>query len=153
MKKVIVMFVALFAFAATSFAQADVQAAPLKEKKGKKIKVEEQAEAKVEAKAEAKVEAKVEAKKPESWKSLLGLTAEQDAKMKEIGKANKEKTEALKNDATADKAQKKAKSAELKQAYETDLKAVLSAEQFTKYTDIQKQRKEEREKAKAEGKQ
>ena len=86
--------------------------------------------------------------KRESWKNLLGLTPEQDAKMKEIGKANKEKTEALKNDATMDKADKKAKSAELKQANEADLKAVLSADQFTKYTEIQKQRKEEKEKAK-----
>jgi periplasmic protein CpxP/Spy len=132
MKKVIIMFAAMFAFVATSFAQAEAQVAPVKDKK---------------AKTEAMVEAKKEGK-PESWKNLLGLTAEQDAKMKEIGKANKEKTEALKNDATADKAQKKAKSAELKQAYETDMKAVLSAEQYTKYTDIQKQRKEEREKAK-----
>jgi periplasmic protein CpxP/Spy len=136
MKKVVIMFVALFAFAATSFAQADVQAAPLKEKKGG-----EQAKA------------KVEAKKPESWKSLLGLTAEQDAKMKEIGKSYKEKGEALKNDATADKAQKKAKAAEYRLANEADLKAVFTAEQFTKYTEIQKQRKEEREKAKAEAKQ
>lgn len=132
MKKVIIMFAAMFAFVATSFAQAEAQVAPVKDKK---------------AKTEAMVEAKKESK-PESLKNLLGLTAEQDAKMKEIGKANKEKTEALKNDATADKAQKKAKSAELKQAYETDMKAVLSAEQYTKYTDIQKQRKEEREKAK-----
>jgi periplasmic protein CpxP/Spy len=139
MKKVIIMFVAMFAFAATSFAQTEAQAAPIKEKKEKKAKVEGQAEAKVEAKKEGK---------PESWKSLLGLTAEQDAKMKEIGKAYKEKSEAIKNDATADKAQKKAKSAELKQTNEADLKAVLSAEQFTKYVEIQKQRKEEKEKAK-----
>jgi periplasmic protein CpxP/Spy len=129
MKKVIILFAAMFAFAATSFAQAAPQAVTLETKK------------------EGKPEAKKEGK-PESWKNLLGLTAEQDAKMKEVGKANKEKTEAVKNDATADKDQKKAKLAELKKANEADLKAVLSADQFTKYTEIQKQRKEERDKAK-----
>ena len=127
MKKVIVMFVAMFAFTATFFAQADVQVAPMKEKKEQKAKVEGQAEG-----------------KKESWKSLLGLTAEQDAKMKEIGKTYKEKSEAIKNDATADKAQKKVKSAELKQANEVDLKTVLSAGQFTKYVEIQKQRQAEK---------
>ncbi len=82
------------------------------------------------------------APKMESWKSLLGLTPEQDAKMKEIGKAYKEKNEAIKNDATLDKDAKKAKSKELQAANETELKAVLSAEQFTKYMEIKKQRSE-----------
>jgi periplasmic protein CpxP/Spy len=128
MKKVVMMCAVVLAFAANAFAQTAAAAA-----------------------APADKTAAMAGKKPESWKNLLGLTAEQDAKMKEIGKANKEKTEALKADATMDKAQRKAKSAELKQANEADLKAVLTADQFTKYTDIQKQRKEEREKAKQGG--
>jgi hypothetical protein len=78
----------------------------------------------------------------------LGLTPDQDAKMKAIGKAYKENTEAVRNDATADKDQKKAKLADLKKANEADLKALMSADQFAKYTDIQKQRKEEKDKLK-----
>ena len=120
MKKVIILFAVLFAFTANSFAQTEVAAAPVKDKKEG-----------------------MAGKKPESWKTLLGLTPEQDAKMKEIGKANKEKSDAVKNDATLDKDQKKAKMAELRKANEADLKALLTADQLTKYTDIQKQRKEE----------
>jgi periplasmic protein CpxP/Spy len=125
MKKVFIMFAVLFAFTANSFAQAEA-AAPVKDKKEKKEKPEGMA-----------------GQKRESLKNLLGLTAEQDAKMKEINKSNKEKSDALKNDATLDKDKKKAQLADLRKAYEAGLKAVLTADQFTKYTDIQKQRKEE----------
>jgi Spy/CpxP family protein refolding chaperone len=120
MKKVTLMFAIMLAFVANSFAQADVKAA-----------------------ATMEVAA---GQKRESWKNLLGLTPEQDAKMKAIGKAYKESTEALKNDATSDKDQKKAKLADLRKANEADLKALLSADQFTKYGEIQKQRKEEKAK-------
>jgi hypothetical protein len=125
MKKVTLMFAFMLAFAANSFAQTDVKATPATEK--------------LEAAA---------GQKRESWKNLLGLTPDQDAKMKAIGKAYKENTEAVKNDATADKDQKKAKLADLKKANEADLKALMNADQFTKYTDIQKQRKEEKDKLK-----
>jgi periplasmic protein CpxP/Spy len=127
MKKVIMMFAVMFAFIAHSFAQAEAAAAPVKEKK--------------EAMA---------GQKRESWKNLLALTADQDAKMKEIGKANKEKSDALKNDATLDKDQKKAKLADLRRAYDADLKALLTADQLTKYNDIQQQRKEEAKAKQAE---
>ena len=123
MKKVTLMFAIMLAFVANSFAQADAKAAPAMEK------------------AEASA-----GQKRESWKTLLGLTPEQDAKMKAIGKAYKESTEALKNDATSDKDQKKAKLTDLRKANEADLKALLSADQFTKYGEIQKQRKEEKAK-------
>jgi periplasmic protein CpxP/Spy len=125
MKKVIILFAVLCAFTTNSFAQAAAAqaAAPAQEKKDK---------------AEG-----MAGQKRESWKTLLGLTPEQDAKMKEIGKANKEKSDAVKNDATLDKDQRKAKMAELRKANEADLKAALTADQFTKYNDIQKQRKEE----------
>ena len=124
MKKVALMFAVIVAFTINTFAQADTQAAAGKVKKEKPEGMA--------------------SKKPESWKNLLGLTAEQDAKIKEIGKTNKEKTDALKNDATLDKAQRKAKSAELKQVNDDNLKAVLNADQFTKYTEIQKQRQAEK---------
>jgi periplasmic protein CpxP/Spy len=125
MKKVVIMFASMLAFAANSFAQTAAAAAPATEK--------------TEAAA---------VQKRESWKNLLGLTPDQDAKMKAIGKAYKENMEAVRNDATADKDQKKAKLADLKKANEADLKALMSADQFTKYTDIQKQRKEEKDKLK-----
>jgi Spy/CpxP family protein refolding chaperone len=121
MKKVLILCAVLFAFTTNSFAQAAAAtAAPVAEKKEG-----------------------MAGQKRESWKNLLGLTAEQDAKMKEISKANKEKSDALKNDATLDKDQKKTKLADLRRAYDADLKAILTADQLTKYTDIQKQRKEE----------
>jgi Spy/CpxP family protein refolding chaperone len=119
MKKVLILCVVLFAFITNSFAQAATAAAVAEKKEG------------------------MAGQKRESWKILLGLTAEQDTKMKEIGKANKEKSDALKNDATLDKDQRKAKLTDLRRAYDADLKALLTADQLTKYTDIQKQRKEE----------
>ncbi len=78
----------------------------------------------------------------ESWKSLLGLTDDQDAKMKEVGKVFKEKSDAIRNDAALEKADKKTKMTALQASNETDLKAILSADQFTKYMDIRKQRAE-----------
>lgn len=117
MKKVIILLAVFAALTVQSFAQNNAASADVKPKQ--------------EGSAPQKME---------SWKSLLALTPEQDAKMKEIGKAFREKSEALKNDATLDKAAKKAKSAELQALNETDLKAVLSADQFAKYMEIRKQR-------------
>ena len=118
MKKVVILFAVLCAFAAPSFAQTATPTAATAEKEKMDNK---QA---------------MTAQKPESWKSLLALTPEQDAKMKEVNKAFKEKSDALKNDATLEKADKKAKMTELQASNETDLKAILSAEQFTKYIEI-----------------
>ena len=114
MKKVIILFAVLTAFAVNSFAQTNTQAA-----------VDKPAMA---------------GQKPESWKTVLDLTKEQDMKMKEIGKAYKEKSDALKADASMDKKVKKEKMMELQAANDTDLKAVLSADQFAKYIEVKKQR-------------
>jgi hypothetical protein len=119
MKKVMILLVVFCAFTVSAFAQQ--VAAPAV---ADKMKSTEGAAA----------------QKPESWKSLLSLTPEQDTKMKEIGKAYKEKSDALKNDATLEKADRKAKMTELQATNDTDLKAVLGAEKFTKYMEIRKQR-------------
>lgn len=116
MKKVIVLFAVLTAFAVNSFAQGNAQASAGKPG--------------------------VEAPKQESWKNVLGLTKEQDMKMKEIGKAYKEKSDALKADESMDKKAKKEKMTELQAANDTDMKALLGAEQFAKWNEVKKQRKE-----------
>ncbi len=117
MKKVIVLFAVLTAFAVNSFAQTNT------------------------AEKMAKPEA-MAGQKPESWKTVLDLTKEQDTKMKEIGKAYKEKSDALKADESMDKKAKKEKMTELQASNDTDMKALLSADQFAKWNEVKKQRKE-----------
>ena len=117
MKKVIVLCAVLTAFAVNSFAQTN---APEKKEKPEAMA----------------------GQKPESWKNVLGLTKEQDAKMKEIGKAYKEKSDALKADESLDKKAKKEKMTELQAANDTDMKALLSADQFAKWNEEKKRRKE-----------
>ena len=116
MKKVIVLFAVLTAFSVNSFAQTNATA--------------------------DKPATAMAGQKPESWKIILGLTKEQDMKMKEIGKANKEKSDALKADESMDKKAKKEKMMELQAANDTEMKALLSADQFAKWNEEKKRRKE-----------
>ncbi len=116
MKKVIVLFAVMTVFAVNSFAQGNAQASANK--------------------------TGVEAPKQESWKNVLGLTKEQDMKMKEIGKAYKEKSEALKADEAMDKKEKKAKMTALQATNDGDMKAILSTEQYNKWIEVKKERSE-----------
>jgi periplasmic protein CpxP/Spy len=120
MKKVAVLFVLLFAFVANTFAQTDAVAAPLKSEKM--------------SKSDRKAKAKQAA-------DDLGLSADQKAKMKEIGQSLKGKMKAIKSDASLTKDQKKVQTGEVAKQHEADIKAILSPEQFTKWDAMAKERR------------
>jgi periplasmic protein CpxP/Spy len=120
MKKVAILCVFMCAFVANTFAQNDAVAAPLKTD--------------IMSKADRKANKKQAAKD-------LGLTADQKAKMKEIGQSLKGKMMAIKSDATLTKDQKKAQLGEVAKSHESEVKALLSPEQFTKWEAMKKERK------------
>jgi periplasmic protein CpxP/Spy len=127
MKKLAIVFAFMFALVANTFAQADATPAPLKSEK----------ESKADRKA-GKSERKAKMKKAGDD---LGLTSDQKAKMKELGQSLKGKMKAIKTDASLSKDQKKAQIGEVAKSHETELKAIMTPEQFTKYTEMKKARK------------
>ena len=120
MKKVAMLFVFILAFVANTFAQTDAVAAPLTTEKMSKQ----------DRKAKMKQHA-----------DELGLSAEQKTKMKEIGQSFKGKMKAIKSDAALTKDQKKVQAGEVAKQHEADVKALLSAEQFTKWQVKAKERR------------
>ena len=120
MKKVAMLFAFILAFAANTFAQADAVAAPLASEKMSK----QDRKAKMKQAADD-----------------LGLSAEQKTKMKEIGQSLKGKMKAIKSDASLTKDQKRAQVGEAAKQHQADVKAVLSAEQFTKWEAKAKERR------------
>ena len=120
MKKVAMLFAFILAFAVNTFAQADAVAAPLESEKMSKQ----------DRKAKAKQAA-----------DDLDLSAEQKTKMKEIGQSLKGKMKAIKSDASLTKDQKRAQVGEAAKQHQADVKAVLSAEQFTKWEAMAKERR------------
>ena len=118
MKKVAILFAFMCAFVANTFAQNDAVAAPLKTD--------------IMSKADRKANKKQAAKD-------LGLTADQKAKMKEIGQSLKGKMMAIKSDATLTKDQKKTQLGEVAKSHQTEVKALLSPEQFTKWEAMKKE--------------
>jgi Spy/CpxP family protein refolding chaperone len=123
MKKVSILIAVLFAFMANTFAQTgaqtDMQAAPTTEKIGKH-----------------------KGKAHKSAKNELNLTSEQKTRLQGIGSTNKGKIQAIKTDNALSKEQKRAKMVELKQAHDAEVKGVLNAEQYAKYGDLKKERRE-----------
>jgi periplasmic protein CpxP/Spy len=120
MKKVAILVAFMFGFVANTFAQNDAVAAPLAtEKVGKNDR-----------KAKMKKAAKE-----------LDLSAEQKAKMKEIGQSLKGKMMAIKSDASLTKDQKKIQIGEVVKQHQADVKAVLSAEQFAKWEQMKQARR------------
>jgi Spy/CpxP family protein refolding chaperone len=128
MKKVIVLFALIAAFAATSFAQTDNQAAPtatqetMKHKGGRK--------------------GGKHAGAGMDMKKQLNLTAEQESKMKTIGGTYRGKMKALKSDNSLSKDQKKAQFAELQKAHDAEIKGTLNGDQYAKFTELKKQRRD-----------
>ena len=120
MKKVTMLLAFVLAFAANTFAQADAVAAPLQTEKMSKQ----------DRKAKMKQHA-----------DDLGLSAEQKTKMKEIGQSLKGKMKAIKSDEALTKDQKRAQVGEVAKQHEADVKAVLSAEQYTKWEAKAKERR------------
>ena len=120
MKKVAMLFAFILAFIANTFAQTDAVAAPLTSEKMSKQ----------DRKAKMKQHA-----------DELGLSAEQKTKMKEIGQSFKGKMKAIKSDEALSKDQKKMQAGEVAKQHEADVKALLSAEQFTKWEAQAKERR------------
>lgn len=128
MKKVIVLFALIVAFAATSFAQTDNQPAPTT-----------QTTEKVKGGKKRGHHGKQGAM---NMKKELNLTSEQETKMKNIAATYRGKMKAVKTDA-GDKTQKRAEAAEIHKAHEAEIKSILNAEQYAKYTELKKQRRTE----------
>jgi Spy/CpxP family protein refolding chaperone len=66
----------------------------------------------------------------------LGLSADQEAKWKEIGKQERAALEALKADTTVAKEDKRAKMKELNKGFADQRRALLNAEQQAKFDDM-----------------
>ncbi len=128
MKKVVVLFALLFALVANTFAQADATPAPLQS-------VGTQGEGKPKmSKSDRKAKAKDAADE-------LGLSADQKAKMKEIGQSFKGKMKAIKSDESLSKDQKKMQAGEAAKQHQADVKTILSPEQATKWEAMAKERR------------
>ena len=129
MKRVIILLAVIFAFAANSFAQTgsqtDNQAAPtgakMEKHKGGKPKDGKHGGAR-------------------NLKKELNLTAEQETRMKDIGSTYKGKMKAIQTDNTLDKEQKKAQFLAVRNAHEAEVKGVMNADQYAKFTELKKQR-------------
>ncbi len=127
MKKVIILFAAILVFAANSFAQTgaqtDNQAAPKKEKRMKPNgKGGQHAGANI--------------------KKELNLTPEQEARLKDMGAINKGKIQAVRTDNSLSKEQKRAQMMEIQKAHDAEVKGILNADQYNKFTELKKQRRE-----------
>ncbi len=127
MKKVIVLFVAIVAFAANSFAQTgtgqETQKAPKSEKVGKHKG------------QNGKHAHGMDMKKD------LNLSDDQSKRIKDIKNSYKGKMTALKTDNSLSKEQRKTQMSDLKKSEEADVKGVLTADQYTKFTEMKKQRR------------
>ncbi len=138
MKKIIVLFVAILAFAANSFAQSATQIETENKPKTEKVKGKKGGKGKRAGKMDMKKE--------------LNLTSDQSSKMKNIGNTYKGKMKTLKTDETLSKDQKKAQMAEMKKSHDAELIGVLNADQHAKFTDMKKQRHEKMKAHKGEHK-
>ncbi len=125
MKKVIVLFVAILAFAANSFAQSATQTETQNEAKTERVKGHRGGNGKHAGKMDMKKE--------------LNLSSDQSNSLKNIGNTYKGKIKALKTDETLSKDQKKAQMAEMKKAHDAEVKGVLNADQYAKLTEMKKQ--------------
>ncbi len=125
MKKVIVLFVAILAFAANSFAQSATQIETQNEAKTERVKGHRGGNGKHAGAMDMKKE--------------LNLSSDQSNSMKKIGNDYKGKMKALKTDETLSKEQKKSKMAEMKKSHDAEVKGVLNADQYAKLTEMKKQ--------------
>lgn len=73
--------------------------------------------------------------------NTLNLSKEQKTKMKGIADVHKGKIQAIRTDKSLSKEQKMAKMKELNTSHEAEMKGVLSAEQYTKWTEMKTNRK------------
>ena len=138
MKKVIVLFAAILAFSANSFAQNASQTQPLKSDNSEKVGKHRGGNAKRAAGMKMNKE--------------LNLTADQSKRMKDIGNTHKGKMQALKTDNSLSKEQKKAQMGEIRKSHDAAVKGILNADQYTKMTDMKQQHHEKMKAHKDENK-
>ncbi len=117
MKKIVLLFTVFFAFTAMAIAQTNAQPAPTADvKKGR-------------------------GKDHSQMAKDLNLSADQKVKMKEIKGSFKGKMQAIRTDKALTKEQKKAQVKDMYAAHEADVKALLSADQYAKWSEAKAQRK------------
>lgn len=119
MKKIVLMFTVFFAFTAMALAQTDAQPAP-------------------------SADIKKEKRKGKGYDKIaqdLNLSADQKVKMKEIKVSFKGKMQAIRTDKALTKEQKKAQVKDMYAAHEAEIKALLSADQYAKWSEVKAQHK------------
>jgi periplasmic protein CpxP/Spy len=137
MKKLVLMFTICVAFATVSIAQTtEAQPAPATEMKKDKVR----GGGKGKGNAAGKMA------------KTLDLTADQKLKMKDVQNTVKGKLQAIKTDKTLTKEQKMAQMKEVNNGLETEIKGILTAEQYTKWTAEKAQRKEQLKERRKENK-
>ncbi len=72
----------------------------------------------------------------EGLKKKLGLTDDQAAKLKALHASHKSKTQAIRENTSLTKDQRKAQMAEVKAAQDQEIKGILTADQYTQYTQM-----------------
>ncbi len=138
MKKVFVLFVAILAFTAHSFAQSATQTETQNAAKTERIRTHKEGKGKHAGAMDMQKE--------------LNLTTDQSNRMKDIGNSYKGKMKALRTDNTLSKEQKKAQMADIKKSHDAEIKGVLNADQYTKMTEMKKQRRDKMKAHKSEWK-
>ena len=133
-----VLFVAILAFAANSFAQNASETHPLKSDNSEKVGKHRGGNGKRAAGMKMNKE--------------LNLTADQSKRMKDIGNTYKGKMQALKTDNSLSKEQKKTQMSELKKSHDSEVKSVLNADQYAKMTSLRKVRQDKMKAHKGEHK-
>jgi periplasmic protein CpxP/Spy len=121
MKRVLILCAFLVAFAASSFAQTDIQAAPTTSQKIEKRKGRGN-------------------KQAANMGKELNLTSEQKTQLKNINGTYKGKMQALKTDNALSKDQKRAHKSDIQKAHDAELKGVLNTEQYAKFSQAKQQR-------------
>jgi protein CpxP len=82
-----------------------------------------------------------QAQRMEQLTKDLDLKADQQTKLKELFKQQGEKTQELRKDTSLTQEQRREKSQALRKEMEPKIKAILTAEQYEKYTKLQQERR------------
>jgi hypothetical protein len=162
MKNVILGICTVFALATTSFAQNAPAEVPAKGKNGKEMKgkgKEKSEEAKAQGKdmgeqgkahgKEMSDQGKAKGEQGKGMGASLGLTPEQQTQYGAVNKAHQEAVRKVQADQTLAADAKKAQVDALKSKYETDLKGVMNAEQYAKWSENRAKRAAEKSAEKA----
>jgi hypothetical protein len=148
MKNLILLVCAVFALTTVSVAQNTPAAqAPAKGKEmkakgkehGQEMKTQGQAKAK-----EAGEKGKAQGEQGKGMGANLGLSTDQQTQYGAINKAHQEAVKKVQMDAALSGEAKKAQVNALKSKYEADLKGIMTAEQFTKWSEKRAERAAEK---------